>query len=150
MDGIAKGANKITVDSSMSTSSTNPVQNKVVKGQLPTSNQNATNGYIRFPSAKIQVAWIKKTVTTTIATQWGGLYENANAISIGNWAAAFSSVPVISYNVYVSSGEDADTGVNSFSPPTTTSAGSVYLNRGTALSISRTYTITAIGIGTYA
>lgn len=141
---------KVTVDSSMSTSSTNPVQNKVVKGQLPTSNQNATNGYIRFPSAKIQVAWIKKTVTTTITTPWGGLYENASAISIGNWAAAFSSVPAISYNVYVSSGDDADTGVNSFSPPTTTSAGSVYLNRGTALSVSRSYTITAIGIGTYA
>lgn len=149
LDGIATGANKITVDGAMSSSSTNPVQNKVVKGQLPTSNQNATNGYIRFPSAKIQVAWIKKSVTTTITTQWGGLYENASAISIGNWAAAFSSVPAISYNVYVSSGDAADTGVNSFSPPTTTSAGSVYLNRGTALSISRTYTITAIGIGTY-
>lgn len=150
LDGIATGANKITVDGAMSTSSTNPVQNKVVKGQLPTSNQNATNGYIRFPSAKIQVAWIKKSVSTTITTQWGGLYENASPISIGNWAAAFSSVPAISYNVYVSSGDAADTGVNSFSPPTTTSAGSVYLNRGTALSISRTYTITAIGIGTYA
>lgn len=150
LDGIATGANAVTVDSSMSSTSTNPVQNKVVKGQLPTSNQNATNGYIRFPSAKIQVAWIKKSVTTTITTQWGGLYENASAISIGNWAAAFSSVPAISYNVYVSSGDAADTGVNSFSPPTTTSAGSVYLNRGTALSISRTYTVTAIGIGTYA
>jgi hypothetical protein len=150
LDGIAEGANKITVDGAMSSSSTNPVQNKVVKGQLPTSNQNATNGYIRFPSAKIQVAWIKKSVTTTITTPWGGLYENASAISIGNWAAAFSSVPAISYNVYVSSGDAADTGVNSFSPPTTTSAGSVYLNRGTALSISRTYTVTAIGIGTYA
>lgn len=150
LDGIATGANKITVDGAMSSSSTNPVQNKVVKSQLPTSNQNATNGYIRFPSAKIQVAWIKKSVSTTITTPWGGLYENASPISIGNWAAAFSSVPAISYNVYISSGDAADTGVNSFSPPTTTSAGSVYLNRGTALSISRTYTVTAIGIGTYA
>ena len=34
LDGIASGANKITVDSSMSTSSTNPVQNKVVKAEL--------------------------------------------------------------------------------------------------------------------
>ena len=30
LDGIASGANKITVDSSMSSTSTNPVQNKVV------------------------------------------------------------------------------------------------------------------------
>ena len=34
LDGIASGANKITVDSSMSAGSTNPVQNKVVKAEL--------------------------------------------------------------------------------------------------------------------
>ena len=34
LDEIASGANKITVDSSMSTSSTNPVQNKVIKTEL--------------------------------------------------------------------------------------------------------------------
>jgi hypothetical protein len=34
LDAIASGANKITVDSSMSTSSTNPVQNKVIKTEL--------------------------------------------------------------------------------------------------------------------
>ena len=34
LNGIATGANKITVDSSMSTTSTNPVQNKVVKAAI--------------------------------------------------------------------------------------------------------------------
>lgn len=34
LDGIASGANKITVDSSLSSSSTNPVQNKVVQAAL--------------------------------------------------------------------------------------------------------------------
>lgn len=34
LDGIAEGANKTTVDSSLSSSSTNPVQNKVVKAAL--------------------------------------------------------------------------------------------------------------------
>lgn len=34
LDGIATGANKITVDSAMSTTSTNPVQNKVVKAAI--------------------------------------------------------------------------------------------------------------------
>lgn len=34
LDGISEGANKITVDSSMSAGSTNPVQNKVVKAEL--------------------------------------------------------------------------------------------------------------------
>ena len=41
LDGIATGANKITVDSSMSSTSTNPVQNKVVNtalsGKVPTT-----------------------------------------------------------------------------------------------------------------
>lgn len=34
LDGIAKGANKIIVDTTLSTTSTNPVQNKVVKAAL--------------------------------------------------------------------------------------------------------------------
>ena len=34
LEGIAEGANKITVDSSLSSTSTNPVQNKVIKGAL--------------------------------------------------------------------------------------------------------------------
>lgn len=34
LDGIAEGANKITVDSSLSSTSTNPVQNKVIKSAL--------------------------------------------------------------------------------------------------------------------
>lgn len=34
LDGIASGANKVTVDSALSSSSTNPVQNKVVKAAL--------------------------------------------------------------------------------------------------------------------
>lgn len=149
LDGIATGANKITVDGAMSSSSTNPVQNKVVKGQLPTSNQNATNGYIRFPSAKIQIAWIKKTVNTNINHAWGSIFETAVAYVIGNWAAAFSSVPVVSYNAYCN-GDPADIGVNSYAAPTTTAAGSVYLNRATGDATSKSYTITAIAVGTYA
>lgn len=43
LNGIATGANKTTVDSAMSTTSTNPVQNKVVKAQLDSLN-NSING----------------------------------------------------------------------------------------------------------
>ena len=38
LDGIASGANKTTIDSAMSTTSTNPVQNKVVKSALDSQN----------------------------------------------------------------------------------------------------------------
>lgn len=34
LDGIADGANKTIIDSSLSTTSTNPVQNKVIKSAL--------------------------------------------------------------------------------------------------------------------
>lgn len=43
LNGIATGANKTTVDSAMSSTSTNPVQNKVVKAQLDSLN-NSING----------------------------------------------------------------------------------------------------------
>ena len=43
LNGIATGANKTTVDSAMSTTSTNPVQNKVVKAQLDSLNSNKAN-----------------------------------------------------------------------------------------------------------
>ena len=36
LDGIASGANKTTVDSALSSTSTNPVQNKVIKAELDT------------------------------------------------------------------------------------------------------------------
>lgn len=41
LDGIASGANKITVDSAMSTTSTNPVQNKVVAAAIDSAIQTA-------------------------------------------------------------------------------------------------------------
>lgn len=43
LDGVATGANKTTVDSAMSSTSTNPVQNKVVKAELDSLNNNKAN-----------------------------------------------------------------------------------------------------------
>lgn len=41
LDGIASGANKTTVDTAMSTTSTNPVQNKVVAAAIDSAIQSA-------------------------------------------------------------------------------------------------------------
>ncbi len=41
LDGIADGANKTTVDSAMSTTSTNPVQNKVIAAAIDSAIQSA-------------------------------------------------------------------------------------------------------------
>lgn len=46
LDGIAAGANKTTVDSSMSSSSTNPVQNKVIKSYVDNQVSASMNGYL--------------------------------------------------------------------------------------------------------
>lgn len=52
LDGITEGANKITVDSAMSSSSTNPVQNKIVQAALNgKSNTNHTHNYAGSSSA---------------------------------------------------------------------------------------------------
>lgn len=48
LNGIASGANKTTVDSSLSSSSTNPVQNKVVNSALAgKSNTSHTHNYVK-------------------------------------------------------------------------------------------------------
>lgn len=43
LDGIAKGANKITVDTALSTTSKNPVQNMVIAGQISTISADLTD-----------------------------------------------------------------------------------------------------------
>ena len=43
LDGVEEGANKIVVDSAMSESSVNPVQNKIVKAQLDSLNSTKAN-----------------------------------------------------------------------------------------------------------
>lgn len=63
LNGIATGANKTIVDSSMSSTSTNPVQNKVVNsalgGKLSTSTRGAKNGVAPLDaSAKISAIYM--------------------------------------------------------------------------------------------
>lgn len=55
LDGIATGANKITVDSSLSSSSTNPVQNKVINsalaGKAPSTHTHTKSQITDFPTS---------------------------------------------------------------------------------------------------
>ena len=66
LDGIATGANKITVDTALSSSSTNPVQNKVINSALtekaPTSHTHTKSQITDFPTsmpASDVSAWAK-------------------------------------------------------------------------------------------
>lgn len=71
LDGIASGANKTTVDSALSSTSTNPVQNKVIKAAL---DDKAASSH------------------THPASQVTGLTANRALISDGNGHPAVSSV----------------------------------------------------------
>ena len=67
LNGIATGANKTTVDSSLSTSSTNPVQNKAVKsaldGKLSTSGGTLTGN---LSGQYITGTWLQTTQATDL------------------------------------------------------------------------------------
>ncbi len=67
LNGIATGANKTTVDSSLSTSSTNPVQNKVIKsaldGKLSTSGGTLTGN---LTGKYITGTWLQTTEATDL------------------------------------------------------------------------------------
>ncbi len=52
LDGIAEGANKTVVDSELSASSTNPVQNKAVKGALDELQDKTEDYYVTFARQK--------------------------------------------------------------------------------------------------
>lgn len=68
LDGIASGANKTTVDSVLSNSSTNPVQNKVVKsaldGKLSTSGGTLTGN---LTGQYLTGTWLQSTSATDLA-----------------------------------------------------------------------------------
>lgn len=60
LDGIAAGANKITVDSALSTTSTNPVQNKVVAERIGTIETNVSAAATTAENAAASAAAVKK------------------------------------------------------------------------------------------
>lgn len=62
LNGIATGANKTVVDTALSSSSTNPVQNKVVNAQLTSLNNNKAN---------INHTHNNYTATTTVSCNYG-------------------------------------------------------------------------------
>ena len=65
LDGIEAQANKITVDSATSTSSTNPVQNKVITGALNTENTRATTAENDIKDNLIAVSDTEPSSSTT-------------------------------------------------------------------------------------
>lgn len=116
--------------------------------QKPVKGGDSMSGYIRYPDTGIQIAWKRVTWTGPIASAWGGVFETASAISLGNWAAAFKDAPASFLGVDCAT-QNTDVWVSRYARSEKTTAGSAYLQRGSALSTSYQYIVYAFAVGTY-
>ena len=80
LDGIADGANKITVDTSLSSTSTNPVQNKIIKSELDTK-FNKSGGTINGS------VWVNSDSNESVAI-------SAGRVVADDWVNATSGVTI--------------------------------------------------------
>lgn len=121
LSGIAEGANKITVDTAMSASSTNPVQNKIINTALSgkvdkeTGKGLSTNDY-----------------TTTEKDKLAGIAEGANKTTVDTAMSDSSSNPVQNKTVksYIDNAIGGITGIDFkvvTTLPTTGVKGTIYL-----------------------
>lgn len=118
----------------------------VTASTVPKANNDQYNGYIRFPSTGIQIAWRRVETGRTISNAWGNIFES-DKVSMGTWAGEFSQEPRVFYGATTASGS-AGVWVESYGLPSTTAVGDVYLCRGTTMTQQRWY-VYAIGIGKY-
>lgn len=87
--GIAEGANKTTVDSAISSTSTNPVQNKVVYAQLETKANTSTTDSLASRATALE------TKTTTAATQSAmGMMSAADKTKLDGIATGATKITV--------------------------------------------------------
>lgn len=100
LDGIASGANKTVVDSSMSATSTNPVQNKVVDSALAAKAPIASPTFTGTPKATTPASSDNSTriattafVTSAISAALTGSMRYKGA------AASFSAITGTSYKI---------------------------------------------------
>lgn len=78
LSGIAEGANKTTVDATLSDTSTNPVQNKVIKAEIDTLKKFVSDG-----KTAVAVAITGKGVTTATDASFETMAENISVIETG-------------------------------------------------------------------
>ena len=100
LNGIATGANKTTVDSSLSSTSTNPVQNKVINTALAAKAPLASPALTGTPTAPTAAAG---TNTTQIATT---AFVKSAVDTASTAVRSFSKVKVGSTNVEADSATD--------------------------------------------
>lgn len=95
LSGIAEGANKTTVDSAMSSSSTNPVQNKVVNtalnAKVPTS--RTINGKALSSNITLNASDVNADASGTAASQAASALSSAKSYTDTKIAGLVNSAP---------------------------------------------------------
>lgn len=162
LDGIATGANKTVVDTALSSTSTNPVQNKVVKaaldGKAPSSHTHSqyydssisrtANTVLAAPNGSAGSATFRKLVLADIPTgQWNAVayIKNDGVMEIGKYIDFhISSSSTADYDVRITA---ESTGLTISGTTKGTFSGSLSGNASTAtkLKTARTLTIGSTG-----
>lgn len=121
LDGIASGANKITIDSALSPTSTNPVQNKVVDSAI--ADKVSTSTYNSGISS----------VNSSIKTVSDSLTSFKNTMGAANGIAPLNSSAQIDSQYLPSYVDDVVEYAQKSSFPTTGEAGKIYVDKTTNL-----------------
>lgn len=99
LDSISAGANKTTVDSALSSSSTNPVQNKVVNDAIASivqSGSNSNGSYIKYSDGTM-ICYGQASGTSNYANWWSFCYRTNEGIQV-NFPATFTTAPIVTAN----------------------------------------------------
>lgn len=141
------GTNTATSPDSDSTNweGTNLVSILGNRGYIFDSGSNSNGSYIKYSDGTM-ICYKKVTGSADITTAWGSLYTSSS-VSLGNWAATFSTAPVASVYAQCQSGTQYMLSTSNVADTTgTTSAGSVTLIRPSSRS-GTAYILYCIGIG---
>ena len=93
-----------------------------------------------------QIMRAKQSLSTTVSTQWGGLYRSGPKF-FADFIQAFSEVPTVTYSVYPTGGSMAFVVKNATIELTTSNPGSVEIVAGASLTSAKEFTIAYIAVG---
>jgi len=112
-----------------------------VKGYIQETGSNANGEYVKYSDGTL-MCWAKKSVTATINSAWGSLYESSSPVDFGSFPSTYISAPRV---MAVNAG-GRGCFIEGVTDTSTTAWGKTYLVRPNTQS-SATYIISLMAIG---
>jgi hypothetical protein len=150
----------VPIDSSLSSTSAYPVENKAVNAAINSakttlqnninnvvqSGSNSNGSFVKYDDGTM-ICYKHVNVTVSVTNTWGAIYE-CPAFSLGNFPASFTAAPVISATVSTTKSLSAGYGgwLEGIFASTASFVGQTYILRPTSAS-NVPYTIDIIAIG---